>query len=136
MKSILLIFVSTFLLTSCILSTWDVRLSLKNNTSNKIRYYEKIMNKDVFLPDTSDCSIGELNWVDSKSEHVIRRPEKWEFALRDKPEKILRIYIINEDTMSYYGTRQVFKKQIFIKRLDLTFDDLKRLNWVISFEGK
>lgn len=136
MRPILISFIMSLFLSSCILSTWDVRLVLKNNTSNKIRYFEEIMNKNVFLPDTSDRTIGELNWVEPNNEKVIRRPEKWEFALRDHPEMILRVYIINEDTLLHNGAYQVFKKQLFIKRLDFTFDDLKKSNWQISFAGK
>ena len=135
MKTILINFVVTITLTSCVLSTWDVRLVLKNNTSTKIRYFEQIMNRNELLPDTSDCTLGELNWIEPNNEQVIRRPEKWEFALRDHPEKILRVYIINEDTLLHYGTCQVFRKQIFIKRLDFTFDDLKKSNWKIAIDS-
>jgi len=43
---------------------------------------------------------------------------------------------INEDSLLKYGTCEILKKQIFMKRFDLTYDDLKKLNWKVVFDGK
>jgi hypothetical protein len=123
-------------LSSCFLNTWDVRLILLNNTSERIRYFEQIMSHHEFIPDTIDCNSGELSMVEPHKEQIIRRPEKWEFSLKAHPENTLRVYIINEDTISKYGTSTVFRKQIFMKRFDFTYDDLKKINWRIVFDGK
>ena|ERR1035437_897975 len=124
------------ILTACFLSTWDVRLVLTNDTQNKIRYFEEIMDKEKNLPNLVNCDKSQLYSIEPNSDVIIRRQEKWEFSLRDHPEKILRIYIINEDSLAKYGTCFIFKKGIFMKRFDFNYYDLEKVNWKLEFSNK
>ena len=128
-------FILSVIMSSCVLSTWDTRLVLANNTSKKIRYLEQIKDSADFTFDTVNCNTGELYWVASNSEEIIQRQDKWEFSLK-KANKTLRIYIVNEDSLSKYGTCKVFKSKMFMKRYDLTYDDLEKLNWKVVYDEK
>jgi hypothetical protein len=80
--------------------------------------------------------IGELYRVLPNNEEVLRTQTKWEFSLKKHPEKVLNIYLINEDSLSVLGTCKVLKEQVFIKRFDLAYDDLERMNWRIIYDRK
>ena len=80
--------------------------------NQRIRQFVEITDLNVISPANVDSS-WVLDSINPKDEDVISRPEKWEFSLRDKPNKIARIYIISEDSISKYGICEIFKKQIF-----------------------
>jgi hypothetical protein len=136
MKKKLILLFGVITMCSCILSTWDIRLILVNTTNNKIRYDYQIKEKMDFLIDTSDCIKVQLPSLESRKEKNLLSQNKWENSLKEHPDKILRIYIFNEDTISKYGLCKVFKNEMFIKRYDLTYDDLVRLNWKVVYDGK
>lgn len=120
-------------LSSCFLSTWDARLILINKSEHKVRYIWEIKNITDSIPDTVYCKTDDLYDIVPKYEQVIRSQNKWDYLLKDQPNKILRIFIINEDSLSKYGTCKILKKQIFIKRFDLTYNDLEKLNWKVIY---
>lgn len=135
-KKWLFIFLSLICLSSCILSDWDVRLILLNSTNEKIRVWYEIKNKSDYMPDTAYCKTEELYWILPQSREILRTNNRWNFSLKDKPDKMLRIFIVNEDSLSKYGTCEIFKQQIFIKRFDFTYDDLEKINWRVVYDGK
>lgn len=133
-------------------------MSLKNETDNKIRYIDKIMNiNDTLL---EYCDSTWCGGITPNNREILysRSMDRWEYVLRDKPEKILRIYIISEDTfkkysicdyidgkMKYYRKKDtmhnydmcdVFKHHLFLKRFDLKYEDLVKADWEIVYDGK
>ncbi len=122
-----------FFFFSC--SDWDTRLILINKTHNTIRQYYQIMNLNDSIPDLTSCDKITLYDVRPNSEEILRTQNKWNIYLKGNHDKILRIFIINEDSLSKYGTCKLFKEQIFIKRFDLTYKDLERLKWRITFDS-
>ena len=136
MKYFISLLIGLTFFSSCFLSDWDVRLVLENKTNQRIRYFNVIKNVKDFIPDTVNCNTVELSWVDPNNNKKIRSHNRWEYLLKNHPEKILRIYIINEDSISKYGTCMIFKKQIFLKRFDLTYTDLEKLNWKVVYDEK
>jgi hypothetical protein len=136
MKFILLSFLLIITLASCILSTWDVRLKLINRTNTKIRYFENIETKNDSMSTIPYCETSELYNINPRESEVLNKQNKWEFSLRDHPEKILRVYIINEDSLTKYGACNIFEKEIFMKKYELTYEDLVNLNWMIIYDGK
>jgi hypothetical protein len=88
------------------------------------------------VPDISNCERNILYNIPSNTEHRIRSHNNWDVLFKSNPSKVLRIYLINEDSFSKYGTCKILKEQIFIKRYDLTYLDLKNANWRIIFDGR
>jgi hypothetical protein len=135
MRYFILFLVGVFCLSSCFLSTWDARLVLVNGINQRIRYFEEVKNTHDFIPDTTFCDEGDIYWISPHSEQTIRSQNKWEYLLKDHPDKVLRIYIINEDSLTKYGMCRVFKQQIFMKRFDLTYDSLEKLQWRVVYDN-
>jgi len=128
--SIVLIF------SSCILKTWDTRVRVINNSQKKIRYIYQLMSKSDLTINTKDCDTSWiLSTIAPNNEDGIAVLDKWEFSLRDDTSKILRIYIYSEDNILKYGTCNVIRDQLFIKRFDLTYDTLEKLNWRVVYDG-
>lgn len=123
-----------FFLTSCILSTWDSRVVLVNNTSEKIRYIDQLMSKDDLTPDTLNC--GQWNFYDvpPKSEQRLHSQVKFDVYFKQHPENFFRIFIINEDSLQKYGACEILRQQMFVKRYDLKYDDLEKLNWRVEYK--
>ncbi len=134
MRFYILILIGTISFSSCFLSTWDARLVLVNKTSQRIKYYEEIKSVNDFIPDTTFCNSGDIYWIDANSEQVIRSQNKWDYLLKNRTDKILRIYIFNEDTILKYGLCKVFKNEMFIKRFDFTYEDLEKLKWRVIYD--
>lgn len=128
--------INLLLLSSCFLNTWDTRVRVFNNSGNKISYLWKLTNKSDSVINTEDCdSTWKLDLVTPNDENAIATLDRWEFSLRDDTSKILRIYIFSEDTLLKYGTCKVLNDQIFMKRYDLTYDDLVKFNWRVVYDG-
>lgn len=138
-QKVLLFTILSFLMTmySCFLSDWDGRLSLTNKSNEKVRYWHEVKDISDYIPDTTYCEEGEgLSLCNPNAETRLMTQNRWEFSLKNKPDKILRLYIMSDDSISKYGYCTVFKKQIFLKRFDLTYEDLERLNWRVVYDEK
>lgn len=120
-----------FLFFSC--SNWDTRLILINKTNKTIREYYQIMNLNDSIPNLTSCDAINLYDIQPNSEMILRTQNKWNLYLKGHSDKRLRIFIIDEDTLLKYGTCKIFKEQIFEKRFDLTYEDLERLNWRVTY---
>jgi hypothetical protein len=123
-----------FFFSSCIFSTWDTRLALINETDQKIRYRFELKEKDNYGPDTTYCDMGELYEVLPNSTVILNGQDKWDVYFKRHPDDYLRVYIINEDSLKKYGKCGVLKGRIIMKRYDLNYDDMERLNWRIEYK--
>ena len=133
MKNIFIFFITYFLF-SC--SEWNGKLVLANNTEKEIRYINEIKNNNDSILNAEDYKKTTPYSVYSNNSQKILLPGKWKFALRDKPGRVLRIYIINNDSIKKYGTYEIVKRQLYMKRFVLNYDDLVKLNWRIVYDGK
>ena len=145
----------TLIFVSC--EPFDFRLKLVNKTNYKVRYFYSVMNEQEIIPNWRPCDSLVFDYILPKEEEIIKSTTKWDFKLKNHPNKILRIYILNEDTFRKYTTCEfvngktvyykhddlhnynlydVFKYQLFLKRYDLKFDDLIKADWEIIYDGK
>ena len=129
-----LLVMSLYVFFSC--SDWDTRLILVNKTNQMIKEHYELMNLNDTIPDLSYCEKTNLYDIYPNSEKILRTQNKWDLSLKGRSDKILRIYIINEDSIKKYGTCKIFKQQIFLKRFDLNYSDLEKLNWKIVYNVK
>lgn len=124
-------FILIVMVISC--SDWDTRLILINKTNKKIKALYEVMELDKTIPNINSCEKFNCNDVMPYNQFVLRFHDKWDLYLKKHPEKILRIFIIDDDSLSKYGTCGIFKQQVFKRRFDLAFSDLERLNWKITY---
>jgi len=136
MKKIL--FITTIILSLTFCSTWDTRLVLVNNTQNRISYDFDIMDIKDTLPSLEYCKESKPYYINSMSEKRIQSQNNFDGLKnpQDPPEEILRIFIIEEDTLTKYGFCTVYKNPKLYKRIDLTYDDMVKANWRVVYNGK
>jgi len=120
-----------FLFSSC---EFDTRLVLVNQTSKTIRYLDETKAKGDTIPDMTQCETIVPYRVFANSKEIISSLNQWDVFFKQNPDKILRIYIMSEDSLSKYGTCKVLRQQIFLRRIDITYNDLKKSNWEVVYE--
>jgi len=134
MKYIILLCTCCLFLNSC--SDSDGRLILVNKTNKTIGFIDEKKERNDSIPSLSLCDQTKLYTVSPNNELMIISFSDWDVYFKHFPTNLLRVYIINNDTLSKYGTCEVIKQQMFIKRFDYTYDELKNINWRIVFDGK
>jgi hypothetical protein len=113
---------------------FDVSLKLKNNSDEKIAIEYQVMNIQDSILDSKYCDKTKHDIIGKNGEKILRTQNKWELSLKNHPEKILRVFIINKDSLDKYGLCKIYSKQIFSKRFDLTYEDLEKMKWIIIYE--
>lgn len=114
-------------------SDWDTRLILFNGSNHDINYYFELMNVYDFKPNQNNCDKTILPILRPSKTVYLRTQNKWELYLKDNPNKVLRVFIINSDTLTKYGVCNVFKEKKFIKTMNFSYNDLDKLKWKITF---
>jgi hypothetical protein len=135
MKKLIFLSIIVILYNSCgKLDGTDYRFKAKNSTSKYIYYY------DIYTyPDTS---IGTINIprvkdnyeVKPNSESSIPTQVSWERIFKnDLPSDTLVVFIFDGDVIEKVPWDTIKKKYMILKRYDLSYDDLVRLNWTINY---
>ena len=120
-----------FLLASC--TDWDTSLKIDNTSIKPIRYYFEVMDLSDSIPKITLCEKTVLYNIPPHGQEVLRTQNKWSLSLKGHSEKVLRIFIVDEDLLMKYGTCKIFTQQIFKKRIDLSYNDLERINWRVVY---
>src|SRR2546422_11679850 len=110
MKHIILV-LTCLIFTGC---PWDTRLVLVNNTSKRIHYREETKAPDDSIPDLTKCETAKPYPVLHDTEEVIWSPNQWDVYFRNHPDHLLRIFIMDDDSLSKYGACKVFRQKIFL----------------------
>ncbi len=115
---------------------WDTRLLLLNKTSKTVCYRAEEKTRDDSIPDLAGCETAHPYRVSPDSERIVPYLGSWDVYFEHHPDHILRIFIMSEDSISKYGACKVFRQQIFLKRIDLTYENLKSMNWKVVYDGR
>ena len=57
----------------------------------------------------------------------------WEFMAQNSKDKKLHIFFLSEDTLKKYDPHLIAKKQLYLKRMDVSIDSLKSNNWTVTY---
>lgn len=60
----------------------------------------------------------------------------WEEYIEECDMKKARIYVIATDSVDKYGWDKIYEKGIYKKKYLLTIEDLDKINWEITYDGK
>lgn len=135
MKNILVaLIIIIFGLTSC--KNSNNKLVINNRTSKKILFLHSVMDTNQCISDVFDCSKYNPVPIIGNYELKVRDYINYDSKLKTNPNKILRVYFFNGDTLNKYGTCETIKRKLFMKQYDLKFDDLVKSNWEIIYDGK
>ena len=101
---------------------------ISNNSDQDITSYIACdINCDRVYPDTT-ISLN-CRSVNIKSKAYF----KYGFSTRMHTCDTLSVYIFSTDTISKYGWEKVRDDYLILKRFDLSWDDIKRMEWEVSF---
>jgi len=131
-----------FIITTCVLITnscdpMDKVYSIKveNRTNNTImasagcsKYHMSIY-PDTLLPPLKPFLIR----VNSNDYNYLDHSFKWEDVVSELPSDTLSIYIFDSDTVDIVPWPTVKSKYLVLKRYDLSLEDLKGMNWIITY---
>lgn len=90
-----------------------------------------------WLSSYPDTAISELKpaffHVSPHLKNYIGNGDKWENVFPGLPKDTLSIYIFSEDTLKSYDWGKVKEDYKILSRYDLSLDDLKKLNWTVTY---
>ncbi len=64
------------------------------------------------------------------------RPRFWDNYFQRLEDKKARLFIVQKDSVDKYGWKEIFKKNIYNKKYLFTIEDLDKINWTITYDGK
>src|SRR6187431_1797055 len=116
-------------LVSC-MDTTENRMITFYNKHTEVCYcffYNKELSSEGYYLDKHSF-YPEIVKQDSSCLLDIVRP-RWEKYINESSDKKLKIYVIEKDSVEKYGWENIFVKNIYNKRYNLTIDDLDKLDW-------
>lgn len=139
MKNIKIIatIISIFVLTnSCeeFMEKWYA-IKIQNNTDKVIFVSVGCDKYGLFsYPDTIlNTTKPSLLSVSPNDYNYLRSSIKWEEIVKEQPEGKLSLYFFNSDTINSYDWAHIKDGNRVMKRIDLSLEDLERMNWTITY---
>lgn len=136
MKKIFLCLVVLLLTISCEDAKFTVdRINIKNSSSHKIQYFiarpgAEFVYPDTLLPTLRINSVvinsGETFYGDSGDD--------WQKTYNNLPENKMSVFILHPDTLNSYTWEEIRQGYKILKRYDLTLEELKTKNFVLTYE--
>ena len=144
--NILIITITLFFITTsniCRKDTKDCHYHIKvNNLTNKVLYSAAADNyPDTFSIDKTMVSPilggGESHRIDpmgiTEGSLSISRCYEDDFSNGLLPNKVLMIYIFDENVLRTISWDTLKAKNLYLKRYDLSLEDLRKNNWTITY---
>jgi hypothetical protein len=125
----------------------DSRLTLKNETDRIVffRWQEdSILNNTPVitnynsLPKESLTKESPLNTRESVLPHSENNISIWTYHGWNKyfnKNKFVYIFIFDKDTLNKYKWEEIRSKNKYLKRLDLSFNDIKKMEWKLIYSN-
>ena len=114
------------------------RLFLKNNAQYAVCYYLAFGDgyATTAYPDTSlpenNVFIHEVIKPNEKS-IIYDSGLSWQECFKLLPADTLSVFIFNTDTLNIYPWEEIRANYKILKRYDLSYHDLKQMNWTVSY---
>ena len=112
-------------------------ITFVNNSNRVLVYRQEITLYNDTTISLEQCDKGSLYDIAPNSEYpFIASGLLWERYFKHNPQNSVHLYVTYADTLQKYGKCEVLKKRIFEKTYNITYEDAKRMNWRIVFDGK
>lgn len=137
MKHIILAIISIIFLACCcekMMEKWYyIRVT---NVSERIimvtaGYGRFLMN--VYPDTTLPASKPSLYRIEPMKHTNLTSSFEWEKVIKEMPFDTLSIYVFDEDTLNTFSWEIIRKGYKVLKRYDLSVNDLKNMNWTITY---
>jgi hypothetical protein len=135
MKKIILFIVPVFFLTTCgNFDGTDYRLKIKNNTAKYLYYYDIFTYPDTSFGAVNIPEVKDNYQIKPNSERSIPTQVSWERIFeKELRSDTLSIFIFDEDVINNIPWDTIRKNYLILKRYDLSYEDIDKLDWTISF---
>ncbi|AZA90787.1 Uncharacterised protein [Chryseobacterium nakagawai] len=142
MKNVILLLSTMMMLVSCVYSNTE-------NSHQVITFVNKT-HKTLYVlssyeyPDTDvykqspDPKLGGYNKVEANqaTQNVLSSKTSYENLYHSLiPSGVMMVYVFDGSTLETKGWDYVKANNLVLKRYDLTLQDLKNMNWVITYDG-
>lgn len=107
-------------------------IGMKNEANYKVSFYSGVIDKkyEIVYPDTSLPHTPRL--IEQEFTDVNRGTWKYEFK-HHIPNDTLSFFIFHQDTLNKYPWGTIRKEYMILQRYDLSWQDLKVLNYEFFF---
>lgn len=103
-------------------------IKIQNNTNDTLLFFESYN-----YPDTSIAQDKPiLKRIYPKNYNYLDSKDDWDEVLA-APKDTLSIFILSKDTVDKYNWERIRSDYNILKRYDLSLNDLKRMNWTITY---
>lgn len=128
-------------LSSCDFTIWILGvepdyLYIKNDAGFNIGYYAAVGGLyGNFYPDslpTTDSLVIKKMEPDTKK-ILLHKQSTWKRYFKNLPYQKLSVFIFNSDTLEAYSWDEVRDEYKILKRYDLSLDDIRNLDYIITF---
>jgi hypothetical protein len=132
-------FVATILfIGGCIIRYPDWRLIVKNET--QLNIYVTPQNNTLEPEPPARLGFMLPEYLVEKGNSIKMKmtggKHAWEDYINESPDKKLHLYIFSEDTLKKYTTEQVIEGKKYLKRIDISVDELKAKDWKIVYSDE
>jgi len=128
-------FIIIITINSCVdLDGTDYRLKIVNSTSKYLYFNDQYKYPDTLIEEFNNIGLKDSYLIDPNSEKLIPTQVPWERIFRnDLPSDTLSIFIFDGEIIETVPWDTIRKNYMILKRYDLSYDDLVRMNWTISY---
>ena len=137
MKYTILVFSTIILLANCcenMMEKWFY-IRVANISQKAIMVtagYERFL-MNAYPDTTLPSSEPDLYKIEPNKQINLRSGFEWEKVIEEMPLDTLSIYVFDADTLNTYDWIQVKEGYKVLKRYDLSLDDLRKMNWTITY---
>ena len=128
----------TLLFGGCMIRYPDWRLVVKNGTQSNI--YVTTQNDTIGPLPPARLGFMLQEYLVQKGDSIKMKmtggKHAWEDYINESPDQKLHLYVFSEDTLKKYTTEQIIEGKKYLKRIDISVDDLKANDWKIVYTDK
>jgi hypothetical protein len=106
---------------------------LNNSNSDIVSHYTNNFPNDTLLV-SFPYPITVQNGINVNAHSSTKFGGPFEQSFKERPDKILMIYLFSRDTINQVPWEQIKSKYLILKRYDLTLDSLEKRNWIVEYK--
>ncbi len=105
-----------------------------NNFEESVEFYFVKPGGGKLYPDTTLANVKPIFiTVPPKQDRSAYLKVKYELFFNEIPSDTLSVFVLHSDTLNKYTWGEVRDGYMILKRYDLSLEDLKSMNWTITY---
>jgi len=105
-----------------------------NKANYSIGCYFSLGGDGIFYPDSLPATDKHIvHDIKTNTEYYYDSSLKWDVIYSSLPHDTMSVFIFHSDTLKKYTWEDVRNGYKILKRYDLSLEDLKQMNWKITY---